>query len=221
MVSQTAWQFQSRNRVSSLFKHLNAPAIRFVIDVSISESSIFSFQAKVCGSADWPLELKFQSRNRVSSLFKLTGFQKKIAELEVSISESSIFSFQEIRNPTVSDVYSWFQSRNRVSSLFKPIDRKKPRNTHSSFNLGIEYLLFSRRYTGAREHEPCIVSISESSIFSFQGCLKHTKTTFAIFCFNLVIEYLLFSSTRLTDPQAKICNVSISESSIFSFQANR
>ena len=171
---QAASQFQSRNRVSSLFKVLRPYRTLRPHHVSISESSIFSFQELypcplIARSISFNLVIeyllfsrtlslpvdcqvyKFQSRNRVSSLFKITftgtGALKLIK----------------------------FQSRNRVSSLFK-----------STLRVG-----------GHSFCQP--VSISESSIFSFQDKNPLVRIASTQECFNLVIEYLLFSRKQKND----------------------
>ena len=202
-ISPSADSFQSRDRVSSLFKMgqyfavqgipfcfnlgieylLFSRAVATVVasaslHVSISESSIFSFQVLLTFKHNL-IAQRFQSRNRVSSLFKTRHpLPKRLTFHQVSISESSIFSFQATSISNSDRSSSSFQSRNRVSSLFKfSFDYDTTGVDETSFNLVIEYLLFS--------------SFRASRCRSLEE--RHR--------FNLVIEYLLFSSTekKITD----------------------
>ena len=117
-----------------------------------------------------------------------------------------------------------FQSRNRVSSLFKNTEQAVDNLIYISFNLGIEYLLFSSMRESASRVMWCgcfnlgieyllfsrqdwfeqtaenfvPVSISESSIFSFQGASAKNWVRQHGIRFNLGIEYLLFSRKELS-----------------------
>ena len=166
----------------------------------------------------------FQSRNRVSSLFKSV------------VTTRNRFH----RLP--------FQSRNRVSSLFKSTQcfwphqkrvsfnlvieyllfsssrlRSRSRSLYSgsfSFNLGIEYLLFSSKGLSAGMDSADRFNLGiEYLLFSSESCKSIWSSSNP--CFNLVIEYLLFSSAEgVVFESFDRELVSISESSIFSFQVS-
>ena len=87
-------EFQSRNRVSSLFKRhrcargeSGGACFNLVI-----EYLLFSSRGLECNGTQQSRQ--FQSRNRVSSLFKPLTYTEPQSFAGVSISESSIFSFQ-------------------------------------------------------------------------------------------------------------------------------
>ena len=208
--------FQSRNRESYLFKiNKSNRKIRYHY-VSISESRILSFQAKIRNTA----------RNQI---------------IPVSISESRILSFQGNPRRRTNFTDYMFQSRNRESYLFKPDDLDGNFVFVFCFNLGIENLIFSRVERSGSPYVALQVSISESRILSFKICFSiaivisslvsisesrilsfqepcNFLRKHRIFRFNLGIENLIFSSRQSSYRLSLTSPVSISESRILSFQ---
>ena len=146
-------------------------------------------------------DLWFQSRNRDTFLFKRADFRVK------------------------DTAHTQFQSRNRDTFLFKPDLWVFYWNNHSSFNLAIEILFFSREiplwvvrgavhlafqsrnrdtflFKGRLDTRSFVVdydkvSISQSRYFSFQEGLANETKRFSK-RFNLVIEILFFSRLPLS-----------------------
>ena len=141
------------------------------MNVSISESSIFSFQdrrtVEYIGGATCRFNLGIEyllfSRWIRISLARVFS--------SVSISESSIFSFQVFHQIDVTTLLIVSISE---SSIFSFQDNKETINGLLNF-----------------------VSISESSIFSFQVGFGLGTVAGDIAGFNLGIEYLLFSRTHV------------------------
>ena len=115
-------RFQSRNRVSSLFKTETGFAILGGYYTSFNLVIEYLLFSSIIDYSDDTIHRLFQSRNRVSSLFKL------IPARIISVIQYNLF---QSRN-RVSSLFKYkccrntkrcgcttFQSRNRVSSLFK------------------------------------------------------------------------------------------------------
>ena len=195
-------RFQSRNRGILSFQdheYQNSPMDAVGLPVSISESRILSFQARVheCRRVRWR---RFQSRNRESYPFKYESRRKTLPK-----QMSSLFSISESRNLILSRWYNrqyhWYYTKSVSISESRIL-------SFQSLELISCGASFQRLF-----------SISESRILSFQveDCVWRKRMR--QWGFNLGIENLILSSSlKLEANEKHLCEFSISESSILSFQ---
>ena len=149
-VTTLAFMFQSRTRDSSLWSVLSGTACVVPLKCFNLGLEILLFDRWGAENTARTVESVSISDSRFFSLIEGNRSIKSLSARYVSISDSRFFSLIGMRLEAFAYLYHWFQSRTRDSSLWSQTDDSWKQTDYHGFNLGLEILLFDRRYWNSR-----------------------------------------------------------------------